>query len=490
MNTPERSSLLDRLLRSLDRDRSLPTAHLARKALRFGAAKALAPIHLLACDRVGPGARAQGRPVIHNAGRIVIGARANLCSTFAPVQIRAARGGHVALGDDVMINFGTTISAETEVVLGDRVAVGPWVVLDDAAGERDPKPIRVGNDVWLAARVRVRPGAVIGDGAVIMAGSEVVGEIPPRAVAGGVPARVLRTLPEGDASPREIAAPVVSDGNGEMRASLRDLVLAASYRLARLALRGADHVGERPQVHGLPFVENLGHLWIGDDLSLSASPVRSHLVTGPSGVLRIGDGVTIGAGAAIAAQDRVEIGDGARLDPFVMLLGGDFHSAEDRAAAGASSPIVIGAHAFLGERVVVLHGANIGAHARIEPGSVVTGFIPEGAVAAGVPALVIHDPAAAPRSVSPPPARAADGVRPAIEHALRDVAPEADVAALPPQANLRIELDVDSMDFLRFVAALHRELGVDIPEVDYPALATLASCQTYLTARLSGGAPS
>ena len=50
----------------------------------------------------------------------------------------------------------------------------------------------VGNDVWLGYRSLVMPGMTIGDGAIVAAGSVVAADVPPYAIAGGNPARVLR----------------------------------------------------------------------------------------------------------------------------------------------------------------------------------------------------------------------------------------------------------------------------------------------------------
>lgn len=76
----------------------------------------------------------------------------------------------------------------------------------------------------------------------------------------------------------------------------------------------------------------------------------------------------------------------------------------------------------------------------------------------------------------------------AVRRALAAVAPEADLDSLPPDANLRDELDLDSMDFLGFVINLHKALAVDIPEADYRELATFAGCVAYLEARSLRGA--
>ena len=68
---------------------------------------------------------------------------------------------------------------------------------------------------------------------------------------------------------------------------------------------------------------------------------------------------------------------------------------------------------------------------------------------------------------------------------LAQVAPEADLASLGPDAELRVELDIDSMDFLNFVVGIDERTGVDIPERDYPQLNTLNGCIEYLTRRMA-----
>lgn len=76
-----------------------------------------------------------------------------------------------------------------------------------------------------------------------------------------------------------------------------------------------------------------------------------------------------------------------------------------------------------------------------------------------------------------------DDIRTTVLQALATVAPEARSLALAPDVSLRDQLDIDSMDFLNFVIAIHRKLAVDIPEVDYPALATLDGAVAYLSGR-------
>jgi acyl carrier protein len=72
-----------------------------------------------------------------------------------------------------------------------------------------------------------------------------------------------------------------------------------------------------------------------------------------------------------------------------------------------------------------------------------------------------------------------------VAAALRRVAPRVDVATLDPRADLRDAADLDSMDFLNLVVAVHEATGLDIPERDYPHLATLSGFARYLDARVS-----
>lgn len=65
---------------------------------------------------------------------------------------------------------------------------------------------------------------------------------------------------------------------------------------------------------------------------------------------------------------------------------------------------------------------------------------------------------------------------------LAGIAPEADLAALGDDEQLRDVLDLDSMDFLTFVTRLHEATGADIPEADYARLATLEGVVAYLSA--------
>lgn len=75
-------------------------------------------------------------------------------------------------------------------------------------------------------------------------------------------------------------------------------------------------------------------------------------------------------------------------------------------------------------------------------------------------------------------------IRAAVLRVLGDIAPEADLATLVPDVELREQLDLDSMDLLNVLVGLHAALGVDVPETDYAKLTTLDACVDYLATRL------
>jgi acyl carrier protein len=90
------------------------------------------------------------------------------------------------------------------------------------------------------------------------------------------------------------------------------------------------------------------------------------------------------------------------------------------------------------------------------------------------------------RDRSPAPAGAARStptraqLRAKVTAILRRFLPDFDPRAIKPDASLRQTLAADSMDVLNFVVAIHDELGIDIPEADYPKIDKLDDCLDYL----------
>ncbi len=64
------------------------------------------------------------------------------------------------------------------------------------------------------------------------------------------------------------------------------------------------------------------------------------------------------------------------------------------------------------------------------------------------------------------------------------IAPDVEAASVIPGIDFRDQFDFDSMDTLNFAIALHRELGVEVPETDYAQLASVDKCVAYLVGRV------
>lgn len=112
-------------------------------------------------------------------------------------------GKNIHVGKDVFINSGCCFQDQGGITLGDGCLIGHQVViatlnhdLDPARrGGMYPAPVRLGKNVWVGAHATILPGVTVGDGAVIAAGAVVTKDVPAGVVAGGVPARVLKTIP-------------------------------------------------------------------------------------------------------------------------------------------------------------------------------------------------------------------------------------------------------------------------------------------------------
>ena len=78
-----------------------------------------------------------------------------------------------------------------------------------------------------------------------------------------------------------------------------------------------------------------------------------------------------------------------------------------------------------------------------------------------------------------------DQVQQIVIDIINEIAPDEETADLKPEGNLRDQMDLDSMDFLDIVMELRKQHGIEVPEEDYPKLASLASCGEYLTPKFN-----
>ena len=111
-------------------------------------------------------------------------------------------GKNIHLGRQVFINSSYHFQDQGGIYIGDGTLIGHCVTLATLNHEQDPehradllpKPIYIGKNVWIGANVTVTQGVTIGDGAIVAAGAVVTKDIPPRVIAGGVPAKVIKEI--------------------------------------------------------------------------------------------------------------------------------------------------------------------------------------------------------------------------------------------------------------------------------------------------------
>ncbi len=114
-------------------------------------------------------------------------------------------GKNISVGDDFLANYNVTILDAAKVHIGNHVMLGPNVLISAAGHPLSPKerrkhlayakPITIGNDVWVGGNVTILPGVKIGNNVVIGAGAVVNKDIPDDSLAVGVPAKVIKRIP-------------------------------------------------------------------------------------------------------------------------------------------------------------------------------------------------------------------------------------------------------------------------------------------------------
>jgi acetyltransferase-like isoleucine patch superfamily enzyme len=142
-------------------------------------------------ERIGKDVRTHGRVWIHGGGHLRVGDRVRLDATRGPIELHAAEGAVLVLGDEVVLEGGVSIEAVESIVVEARSAVGAWTkILDNhfhpLAGNRlhlpPSDPVHIGPGVTIGERCVVLPGTRLEAG-VRLADGVVIGRRVPRGVA-------------------------------------------------------------------------------------------------------------------------------------------------------------------------------------------------------------------------------------------------------------------------------------------------------------------
>jgi acetyltransferase-like isoleucine patch superfamily enzyme len=117
---------------------------------------------------------------------------------YSGARVYVNKGATLILGSGY-INNNLNLTCFDRIEIGHNVAISVNVSLRDSdnhtlmpAEKPMTQPIKIGNNVWIGMNVTILKGVEIGDGAVIAAGAVVNKRVPPRCLAGGVPARIIK----------------------------------------------------------------------------------------------------------------------------------------------------------------------------------------------------------------------------------------------------------------------------------------------------------
>jgi acetyltransferase-like isoleucine patch superfamily enzyme len=156
-------------------------------------------LNLWRCARVGSGVRVLGRVWIHGAGTIELGDGVLLDGRAAPIELRAAPGSRLTIGDGCVLLGGAALESEGTLTLERNVRVGPWVKIIDThfhtlTGNRLERPapgsVVVEEGCVLEPFAILLPGAHLERGAVVAERAVVSRRVPAQHRARGNPARV------------------------------------------------------------------------------------------------------------------------------------------------------------------------------------------------------------------------------------------------------------------------------------------------------------
>ncbi len=145
-------------------------------------------------------------PVLDGAGTVRIGKRFVVRGRVARSEISSSKNAEIRIGNRVFLNQGVVISASQSIEIGDDSLIGDFSAIYDSnyhcvdpEHPDVPRPVTIGKNVWLGNGVLVLPGSEIGDHTVVAARSVVRSCLPPRVLAAGNPAKVIRQLdiPDG-----------------------------------------------------------------------------------------------------------------------------------------------------------------------------------------------------------------------------------------------------------------------------------------------------
>lgn len=172
-------------------------------------------------------------------------------------------GSNIHVGDYFLANYNVVILDIAEFTAGDNVWIGPNTLITTIGHPLSPRqrrehlgiarPVRLGNDVWIGGNATILPGVTIGSNVVVGAGAVVTKDVPDNSLVLGVPARVVREIPDDTGDERSQRLGIATVAAAHVRAACAHAPIGSIAPIVSHLLSGSDVPSVfRPTVLSLP----------------------------------------------------------------------------------------------------------------------------------------------------------------------------------------------------------------------------------------------
>ncbi len=320
-------------------------------------------------------------------------------SVFMTQKCYIQNGANSSVGEIFYTNYNFVMIDSADFSAGNNVLFAPNCTVNTNIIEYnenkdefsiESKPIKLGNNVWIASNAYIKGGVTIGDNSTIGAGSVVVSDIPENCVAFGNPAKVYRKFeiihkerikdPNDKRSEKEISLneELYFTGDEEL----------ANDRLKSFKINSIYNNIISPQniIERNDIIKN--HLMINEDFEID-----SKLNVDYGYNVKIGKNFKSFFNLVLLDENEICIGDNVTFGPNVTILCAT-HPIEDIITRNSefeyAKKVSIGNDVWIKGNTVILPGVKIGNNVIIENGSLINKNIPDNSYASGIPCKVLN----------------------------------------------------------------------------------------------------